>query len=51
MEEDGEAREEEREVRQARDIEEVGRRRAGGGMERGGESDVEGDCGRPDLGC
>lgn len=51
MEEDGEAREEEGEVGEARDVEEVGRRRAGGGVEGGREGDVEGDCCGPDLGC
>lgn len=51
MEEDREAREEEGEVGEPRDVEEVGRGRAGGGVERGREGDVEGDCGRPDLGC
>lgn len=52
MEEDREAREEEGEVGEARDVEEVGWWwRAGGGVQGGREGDVEGDCGGPDLGC
>lgn len=43
MEEDREAREEEREVGEPGDVEEVRWRRAGGWMQRGGECDIEGN--------